>query len=564
MSTESEEPRLIAGRYRLRSVLGSGAMGTVWAAYDEFLQRPVAVKEVRLPPGVLAAQVEELRERTLREARAIAVLSHPNVITLHDVAKENDEPFVVMELLPSRSLAALLRDHGPLNTEQAAAVGDAVAGALEAAHEAGITHRDVKPGNVLVSSDGRIKLTDFGISRSVSEVTMTRTGMMLGSPAYISPEVASGGTVTPAADLWGLGTTLFTAVRGTPPYDADGDPLETVGLVVHGDVPKPPPGPLAPLIEKLMAKEPLDRISLREVRRLLRPMLAAAPHALFEAERFVAKDNPVRSRPDATVTQVIPAARPAEHRAGGSGGLAADPGPLPFAKPARPGTPGRGPLAGTTLAVVAVLLFVLAAVGGFAASRRLGAQPITPPEPVARQPAVSAQQTPLEMRIGDATNLRGAKGGFFRVQVPRDWAKFVTQQTGEGLPPSTLVQFVSPDGRQVLNIERFAEYFPGRGVDQYLKALELPWSRGNFVRVSSEPLDDGEEGAAITYRTVEQAGTERPSSAGSSTVGRTTFTEAVRRNTNLWAVSMTVPTESEDISRATLFDRIVPTFSTTD
>jgi serine/threonine protein kinase len=170
-------------------------MGTVWSAYDEFLHRPVAVKEVLLPPGVPASQADELRERTLREARAIAVLSHPNVIILHDVARENGEPFVVMELLPSRSLAHLLRDHGPLSVEQAAAVGNAVAAALEAAHAAGITHRDVKPGNVLVAADGRIKLTDFGIARNVSEATMTRTGMMLGSPAYIAPEVASGGAV---------------------------------------------------------------------------------------------------------------------------------------------------------------------------------------------------------------------------------------------------------------------------------------------------------------------------------------------------------------------------------
>lgn len=192
MSTSDEEPRIVAGRYRLRSVLGSGAMGTVWAAYDEFLQRMVAVKEVRLPPGVAASQADELRERTLREARAIAVLSHPNVIILHDVAREDGDPFVVMELLPSHSLAELLRDHGPLDVEQAAAMADAVAAALEAAHAAGITHRDVKPGNVLISSDGRIKLTDFGIARNVSEATMTRTGMMLGSPAYIAPEVASG------------------------------------------------------------------------------------------------------------------------------------------------------------------------------------------------------------------------------------------------------------------------------------------------------------------------------------------------------------------------------------
>src|SRR5882757_4117713 len=193
-----DRSRVIAGRYRLEHVLGNGSMGTVWAAYDEFLQRKVAVKEVLLPPGIPAGEADALRERTLREARAIAVLSHPNVVTLHDIARQDGEPFVVMELVPSRSLAEVVRQQGPLNTQQTAAVADAVAAGLEAAHRAGITHRDVKPGNVLVGDSGQIKLTDFGIARNVAENTMTSTGIMLGSPAYIAPEVASGQEVTPA------------------------------------------------------------------------------------------------------------------------------------------------------------------------------------------------------------------------------------------------------------------------------------------------------------------------------------------------------------------------------
>src|SRR2546430_2026799 len=143
------EQRLVAGRYPFRRLLGQGWRGRVWEAYDELLPRPVAVKEVRLPPGVPAGEADELRERTLREARAIAVVSHPNVITLHDVAREHGEPFVVMEYMPARSLAELLRDAGSLDVPKAALVGYAVAAGLGAAHQAGITHRDVKPGNVL-------------------------------------------------------------------------------------------------------------------------------------------------------------------------------------------------------------------------------------------------------------------------------------------------------------------------------------------------------------------------------------------------------------------------------
>src|SRR5690348_14898194 len=158
--SESVEQRVVAGRYRLRRLLGQGSMGRVWEAYDEFLCRPVAVKEVLLPPGIPDSEADELRERTLREARAIAVVSHPNVITLHDVARENGQPFVVMEYMPARSLAELLRELGTLSEPQAATVGFAVAAGLDAAHQAGITHRDVKPGNVLLAEDGRVKLTD--------------------------------------------------------------------------------------------------------------------------------------------------------------------------------------------------------------------------------------------------------------------------------------------------------------------------------------------------------------------------------------------------------------------
>jgi eukaryotic-like serine/threonine-protein kinase len=231
--------RVVAGRYRLRRRLGQGAMGTVWEAYDEFLHRTVSVKEVLLPPGVPEEQAAELRERTLREARAIAALSHPNVITLHDVAREDGEPFVVTEYVLAHSLASLINVLGPLPEEKAAAITNAVAAGLAAAHQAGITHRDVKPGNVLIGVDGQVKLTDFGIARNVSEQTLTSTGIMLGSPAYISPEVAAGREVTPAADLWGLGATLFAMIEGRPPYDVDGAVLETVNQVVHGDVPRP-------------------------------------------------------------------------------------------------------------------------------------------------------------------------------------------------------------------------------------------------------------------------------------------------------------------------------------
>jgi eukaryotic-like serine/threonine-protein kinase len=281
-AAEETEPRRIAGRYRLTEPLGSGAMGTVWAGYDEVLHRAVAIKELRVPPGVPKAEMVTMRERMMREARTLGGLSHPNVITLYDVVDVGGDPYVVMELLPSRNLSEVIGDQGRLGVSQAATVGLAMASALQAAHRAGITHRDVKPGNVLVAHDGRIKLTDFGIARKRDDVTMTQTGLVLGSPAYIAPEVAAGLPVTPAADLWGLGATLFAAVEARPPYDVEGDPVKTVTAVVHDQVPRVgQTGPLADVISGLMIKDPELRLSLVDIKRRLRPLLEDPEDPLF-------------------------------------------------------------------------------------------------------------------------------------------------------------------------------------------------------------------------------------------------------------------------------------------
>lgn len=239
-------------------------MGTVWDAYDEVLHRRVAIKEVNFPTGMPAAEVEQLADRTMREARAIAALSHPNVITLFDILTLPSGPMIVMELLAARALSELLRQQGPLPDGSAATVGVAVAAGLMSAHAAGITHRDVKPGNVLIADDGRIKLTDFGIARSAGEHTMTATGLLLGSPAYISPEVASGRPATPTADAWGLGALLFACVQGRPPFDK-GDAIATMTAVVMEPVPPHPrAGRLAPVIDALLVKDPAQRMTVAQ------------------------------------------------------------------------------------------------------------------------------------------------------------------------------------------------------------------------------------------------------------------------------------------------------------
>src|SRR5689334_9815091 len=246
-------------------------MGTVWSGYDEVLRRRVAVKELKVPPGVPQREALAMRERMLREARALGGLSHPNVITVYDVVDVVGEPMVVLEMVPSRNLATLISEQGVLSTAQSAVVGFATAAALRAAHRAGITHRD-----------GQVKLTDFGIARNVADAPMTTAGLVLGSPAYIAPEVAAGQPVTPAADLWGLGATLFAAIEGRPPYDVRGDPVSTITEVVDGEVPRPSAGgPVSEVIAALMVKDPGQRMSLGDVRRRLRPLIGDPDDPLY-------------------------------------------------------------------------------------------------------------------------------------------------------------------------------------------------------------------------------------------------------------------------------------------
>ena len=350
-TAEETEQRTIAGRYRLTAPLGSGAMGTVWAGYDEVLHRQVAIKELRVPPGVPTGEVSAMRERMMREARTLAGLSHPNVITLYDVVDVSGDPFVVMELLPSRNLSEVIGEQGRLSIAQAASVGLAVSAALQAAHRAGITHRDVKPGNVLVAHDGRIKLTDFGIARKTNDVTMTQTGLVLGSPAYIAPEVAAGQPVTPAADLWGLGATLFAAVEARPPYDVQGDPVKTVTEVVHGQVPRVrASGPLAEVIAALMVKEPDRRMPLADVRRRLRPLLADPDDPLFpgSADAYAPPPGPSASQIGEAVTEVSRGGPPPGTGAVSAGPRGVGPGGAgPGVGPGGPGASGQGAGSGT-------------------------------------------------------------------------------------------------------------------------------------------------------------------------------------------------------------------------
>ncbi|TQE24650.1 serine/threonine protein kinase [Streptomyces ipomoeae] len=261
--------RLIAGRYRLLAKLGHGGMGTVWRAKDETVDREVAVKEPRVPDHLPERERANAFERMRREARAAARLDHPAVVNVHDVAVVDGQPWIVMELVQGRSLGAALQE-GTLGVRDAARIGLEVLGALEAAHAAGILHRDVKPDNVLLGRHDRVVLTDFGIAQIEGETNLTDTGGFVGSPEYIAPERVLGQRPGPASDLWSLGVVLYAATEGVSPFRRSNTPA-TLQSVLNATpaVPASAKGPLAEAINGLLQKDPAGRPTAARVRDLL-------------------------------------------------------------------------------------------------------------------------------------------------------------------------------------------------------------------------------------------------------------------------------------------------------
>ncbi|HZD74409.1 MAG TPA: serine/threonine-protein kinase, partial [Actinomycetota bacterium] len=277
--------RRIAGRYELGAQLGEGGVGVVWRAEDTLLGRPVAIKEVELPPAVRDEQRAALRARVIREARAAARLSHPGAVILFDVVQDAGQDFIVMELVEAPNIDQLVAERGPLDPRRAAAIGLRLLATLEAAHRAGIVHRDVKPSNVLVRGDGTTKLTDFGTASLTGDPELTASGLVVGSPAFMAPEQIKGLEVGPPTDLWALGATLYFAVEGEPPFRSARMQFDVVDAIVN-DPPRPARrlGPLAPVIERLLAKEPAARPGSADVWYLLRQVAAGQPPGAAAAQ----------------------------------------------------------------------------------------------------------------------------------------------------------------------------------------------------------------------------------------------------------------------------------------
>jgi hypothetical protein len=341
--SEPAADRLIANRYTLSAPLGRGGMGVVWRAQDAVLGREVAIKEVVFPATMPEQERRPARARVMREARAAARLNHPAAVTLYDVVTDQGITFIVMELVDAPTLADLVRDAGPLPVERVAEIGAQVAGALEAAHAAGIVHRDVKPGNVMVGARGTAKLADFGIASLQGDPQLTSTGLVIGSPAYMAPEQAKGEPSGPPADFWALGATMFYAVEGQPPFDR-GTSVATLAAVVS-DPPRRPEraGPLTPLLIALLDKDPAAR--------------PTGPALRAELDRLA-----TRPAPPTEVLPVPPAGPGATQEHGTE--PEPHPGPAPSPLPVLPPAPvvDRGGRRRVVAAVALLVVLALAAV----------------------------------------------------------------------------------------------------------------------------------------------------------------------------------------------------------
>ncbi|MEV7991131.1 serine/threonine-protein kinase [Streptomyces sp. NPDC086077] len=274
MGSEGSDERVIAGRYRLQATVGRGGMGVVWRATDQLLGREVAVKELVPDDSPSAARARSSRDRTLREARALAQLRHPHISVVHDVVEDDERLYIVMELIDGGSLADRIAADGPVDAREAARIGIALLGALRAAHEAGVLHRDLKPANVLIESGtGRVVLTDFGVAQVEGATTLTESGTFVGSPEYTAPERMSGSGTGPASDLWSLGVLLCTSVSGESPFHRD-----SLGGLLHAVVAAPirPPaqaGPMLPVVLGLLERDPERRLDAAQAERMLRDFL---------------------------------------------------------------------------------------------------------------------------------------------------------------------------------------------------------------------------------------------------------------------------------------------------
>ncbi|UBU16929.1 serine/threonine-protein kinase [Nonomuraea gerenzanensis] len=498
----------VSNRYRLIEPLGEGGMGVVWRAYDELLDRTVAIKEVRYT-GVGEAKRAELNRRTIREARAAGRLDHPSVVVIHDVVEEDGRPWIVMQLVRSRSLAQVIGESGPLRPAQVAVIGGRVLDALRAAHATGVLHRDVKPENVLLGDDGRVVLTDFGIASMEAEAGLTATGGLVGTPAYMPPERLNGDPARPESDLWSLGATLYAAVEGRPPFKRDSW-AATVAAVLR-DEPEPPvrAGVLEPVIMGLLRRDPGARLPAAEAAALLYeaasappsapPSVPHAPHAPHAAVTG-APAQPAGAGPVATPPTGGPATPPLPWQQSGGG---THPGGAPYTTmPEQRGRPGRGRRKAVWIGVpLAVAAVAVLGTGGVLLSDRWTAasptgeptsQPATAPAtepttapttgpttgPTAGPSPEPATTTPRPTRTAPPAGWRSYRSalGRFQIAMPAGWKPAKTQGRDS-------ISFKGPDTPGMMIVEWTVPDIPWDDPERHWRGLEKEiQAKGEFQR----------------------------------------------------------------------------------
>ncbi|MFM9367357.1 serine/threonine-protein kinase [Streptomyces sp. Da 82-17] len=457
--------RIVDGRFELIERLGSGGMGTVWRARDTVLHREVALKEVRSPDPALSPDADRvLRERVLREARALARLSHPHVVTIHHIvdAAADGHPWLVMELLPGHTLQDRLAQ-GPLSPQEAARLGRQVLSALRAAHAAGIQHRDVKPANVMLRTDGSAVLTDFGIAALQGTSPLTATGDLIGSPEYIAPERIRGTDDDPASDLWSLGLVLYVAVEGVSPMRR-ATTLATLAAVL--DEPVPPPvrsGPLAPVLSALLVRDPAARPDAAQLDAMLTRVESGEPPLW--------PDRPTQTTSYAAPPPPPPTAvdSPAGQGAHGAPGPYGAPGsPYPMA-PTRHQPPASG--RGRTPVIVGVVALAVAlvvgtglvfALGGSDGKRTEGGTNPTPTRAASPHPSKSPGRGPGTGPTGTPTRKPG------RTQTPPASGVWIAQLHSEPVSAGTAARDKrlatirkNAPGARFLRSDNYASLKPG-------------------------------------------------------------------------------------------------------
>ena len=454
----ADDGRVIGGRYHLIEPVGRGGMGTVWQARDEVLGREVAVKEVRLPEGMDTLERDTLYQRTIREARTAARISHPSVVTIYDVVEEDGRPWIVMELVRARPLDKIVKKDGTLSPDRAAQAGRQVLAALAVAHAAGILHRDVKPSNVLITDSGRVVLTDFGIATFEGDASLTQSGMVVGSPGFMPPERAKGERATPASDLWSLGATLYMATEGQAPYARETS-VATLSALLTEKPPSPAhAGPMRRVIDGLLPREPRRRLTAIQAAQML-------DQIIYETHA----PDPAPAEPNGT--RALGAAATGDNGVPWTGGTTG-------------GTAGGGAWSNRRLLMVAAAVIVaVVLIGGIgyalyaSSSGERAATPKAKPTGHSGAPSASPTKSKKKSTVPAGFRSYHDRTGF-KMLLPADWTRKKRKANS--------VFFYSPDGGSYVQVDQTSS--PGGSALGDWRNAESAW-RGGFPGYHRERME---------------------------------------------------------------------------